>query len=82
MCQKCVDAARRYFPRVRKRDMGELLISCTSYPMGCGDDIARQLRNLSRRKACNGTLHSAMVIAEADMQRYWQRLKPHLQPNA
>lgn len=44
MCAKCVDAVRRYFPDCPDAEMGEFLMSATSFPFGCGDDVERALK--------------------------------------
>ena len=78
MCGKCLEAVHRYFPKVREVDAGELLVSATSYPFGEHREIARQLRNLARRKKCDGTLDSACAIAEMDLHRQMRRMRPNV----
>lgn len=79
MCEKCLEAVRRYFPKVREVDAAELLVSATSYPFGEHREIARQLRNLSRRKHCDGTLATACAIADTDMDRAMRKMRPNNQ---
>jgi hypothetical protein len=77
MCDKCIEAAHRYFPKVKDSDIGDLLFSATCFPFGCAGDVERQLRNLSRRKKYDGTLATAAAMADADMDRAMRRLQPN-----
>lgn len=81
MCEKCVAAAHKYFPKVSDDDIGDLLFSATCFPFGDHTDVARQLRNLARRKRCDGTVATAAALADADMDRAMRHLPPNNQVN-
>jgi len=49
MCQKCVDAVKKYFPNLRKKDYGELLMSATAFPFGSAAYVEGQLKQLAHK---------------------------------
>ena len=46
MCQKCVDAAREFFPAIPKTEIGNWLMSCTCFPFGNGPEERAQIKEL------------------------------------
>lgn len=62
MCRKCIDAVHRYFPDCPEDEIGEFLIAATCWPLGCGDEVERQLRE----HAESGCLTVADAIRRTD----------------
>ena len=49
MCQACVDAVKKWFPKVAEADYHDLLMSSTCFPMGGADDVERQLKEMAEK---------------------------------
>lgn len=64
MCRKCVDAVHRYFPDCPDEHMGDFLVAATCWPLGCGDDVERQLRE--HREAGCATTQDAIRRTDAE----------------
>jgi len=67
MCQKCVDAVKKYFPSLRKKDYGELLMSATAFPFGSPAYIEGQLKKLSHKS--DGSLLGAIGYAHEQLDK-------------
>jgi hypothetical protein len=65
MCQKCLDAVRKYWPGLSSEDMNTLLWEGTAFPFGSGDVIAGQLKKLAERSGRD--LEKALTLAWNDM---------------
>lgn len=65
MCQKCLEAVKKYYPHLTGEDVGLLLWSATAYPMGGPEQIERQLKEV--RAATDGTLDAAIGYATKQM---------------
>lgn len=65
MCVECVNSVKEFFPGVPDSEMGDFLMSCTSFPFGEAPEIREQLRVLKSKtddyKKC-----VAIVEAETD----------------
>ncbi len=64
MCQKCLDAVKRYWPDLPKEDYGELLFSCTAFPFADLETTKQQIREMAEKSGRD--LLKAMVIAEEE----------------
>lgn len=53
MCQKCDEAARKYFPQATQRERFDILMNMTAFPFGSGEYTARQLRGVAKRIQAN-----------------------------
>ena len=73
MCQKCVDAVAKYFPKLRKKDYGSLLMGATAFPMGDAKYIKKQLRELS--KNTNGTLEGVLIYAHRQLVANMEKVR-------
>jgi hypothetical protein len=67
MCQKCVDAVKRYYPDLPESDYGTLLLGATAFPFGGPDIIEKQLAEVLA--ASDGTLDGALAYAEREMDK-------------
>lgn len=80
MCQQCVDAVGKYFPDLKGKDVADLLMECTSFPMGEPDQIRAQLAEL--RAKTDGTLDGAKAVAyytgmDRAMMNYRTKYSPY-----
>lgn len=73
MCQQCVDAVKRHYPKLPKRYYGELLMSATAFPFGQPEYIEKQLNKL--RKHTDGTLGGAIAYAHRQLHRAMKKIK-------
>jgi len=62
VCQKCIDAVRRYLPKVLARDRAELLWGATCYPAGDPEQVEKQVRELAEKT--RGTLCACLAFAD------------------
>jgi hypothetical protein len=46
MCQKCVDAMKKYFPEIHEDQYGDILMNYTSFPFGDAEQIEAQVKHL------------------------------------
>lgn len=65
MCQRCVDAVRKYYPQVSDEDMGDFLMAATAFPAGGSDLIERQLKEA--KEATDGSVEAACAFACAQV---------------
>ena len=72
MCQKCVDAVKKYFPKLPKKHYGDLLMGATAFPVGDAKTIERQLKELVRRKAT--TLPAALAYAQRQLDQQMKNI--------
>lgn len=49
MCQKCVDAIKKFWPNVPEDKWADVLWGLTCFPAGCGDIVAKQLEEMAIR---------------------------------
>ena len=72
MCEKCVEAATRYFPNLSEHEIGELLMGATAFPFGDAEYIEKQLAELKEKT--DGTLDGALTYAanqlHEDMRKF------------
>ena len=53
MCEKCLEAAKKYFPDLADKDIGDLLMEHTSFPFGTPERIEQELKELLANKTNN-----------------------------
>ena len=73
MCQKCVDAVKRWFPKVRRKDYGDLLMSATAFPMAGPAYIEKQLKGMARKGIT--TVAAAAAYAGEQMERDMEKIR-------
>jgi len=73
MCQKCADAIKEYWPNLPEDKWGDLLMNCTCFPCGCGDDVAKQVKEMAEKSGQD--LHKACCIACAEMDAAHEQYK-------
>lgn len=73
MCQKCIDAVKKHFPKLPKKHYGELLMSATAFPFGEPEYIEKQLKELKRKT--DGTLGGAIAYAHRKLDEAMTRLR-------
>lgn len=76
MCQGCVDAVKKWFPKVRKKDYGDLLFGATAFPMGSVETVERQLRSMAKRGI--KTVREAKIDACRRLDREMRKMQPML----
>ena len=64
MCQACVDAVAKWFPKVKKKDYHDLLMNATCFPMGSAKTIERQLRQMAKKGITTVAAASAYTCNE------------------
>jgi hypothetical protein len=67
MCQKCLDAVRRWFPEIGENDIGELLWGATCFPFGGPEQVEEQLRKMHDKGLT--TADEAMAYSDSEMER-------------
>lgn len=65
MCEKCVEAVRKYFPNLSQEDYGELLMGATCFPFGPPEMVEAQLKELQEKT--DGSLLGALAFADAEL---------------
>lgn len=65
MCQKCLDAVKRWWPDLPKEQYGEMLWSVTCFPFGGAEQIESQIKDMAERSGCD--LRAAMAIADDEL---------------
>lgn len=73
MCQKCVDAVKKYYPKLPKKHYGDLLMNATAFPFGQPEYIAKQLKELRRKT--DGSLDGAITYAHQQLHKGMARRK-------
>ena len=56
---------KKYFPKIKRKHYGALLMNATAFPFGSPKLILAQLKELSEKT--DGTLGGAMAFAEAEL---------------
>ena len=64
MCQRCVEAVKRYWPDLPQGDYGRLLWSCTAFPAAKPETVEQQVRDMAERSGCD--LGKAMKIVDEE----------------
>ncbi len=64
MCAECVNSVKEFFPDVPDSEMGDFLMSCTSFPFGEAPEVREQLKVL---KSKTGDYKKCAAIVEAEM---------------
>ena len=67
MCQKCVDAIKKYWPDLPEEDWRHLLWGATPYPCGSAEDVVQAIRQMAERSGCDVGL--ACAIADTELER-------------
>lgn len=67
MCQLCVDAIKEHWPDLPSDQYDKLLIDATSWPFGCGEEVAADVEEMARRSGCD--LNRAINLAEEDLDK-------------
>ena len=65
MCQRCVEAVKRYWPDLPQGDYGRLLWNCTAFPVAMPETIEQQVRDMAERSGCD--LGKAIQIADQEL---------------
>ena len=75
MCRTCVDEARKRFDLRTDRELSDLLMGATAFPMADARTIVRQLRELSKEVGRDHRKAMAFVDMEmeADMRKFRQQ---------
>lgn len=76
MCQLCVDAVKKWFPTVPKKQYGDLLMSATCFPMGDPQTIERQLRSMAEKGIT--TLEGASAYACEELFKASKKIRKHI----
>jgi hypothetical protein len=75
MCEKCVEAVKRWYPELPENQWSGLLLGATCFPFGGPEQVEEQLKEL--REKTDGTLRGALKFADdemcAEMDRYQDR---------
>lgn len=77
MCQKCIDAVKKHYPNLPKKDYGELLMSATAFPFGQPEYIEKQLKELKRKT--DGTLDGAIAYTHQQLHRAMAKIRKRKQ---
>lgn len=74
MCEKCVAAVKKWFPKVAKKDYGDLLMSATCFPLCGAKMVKKQLRQMAKKGIT--TLEEASAYACDELFKSGPKVKP------
>lgn len=72
MCDRCIEAVKKYYPGLFEDSYSDLLMSATSFPFGSPEYIEKQLIEL--RLNTDGTVPGAIAYAEKKLYESMQQL--------
>lgn len=67
MCEKCIEAVKKYYPGFFEDCYGDLLMGATCFPFGNPELIESQLAEV--RKNSDGTLPGALAYSEHQLDQ-------------
>ena len=67
MCQKCVDAVKKYWPNLPEDKWDSLLWGATCFPAGEPEQVEQQLQELAEQSGCD--FDKAMAIANMESEK-------------
>ena len=67
MCQACVGAIQKYWPKLSEDEYSDLLYSATAYPAGDAEQVVAQIKEMAQRSGCN--LGVAIRLAVEDTEK-------------
>ena len=67
MCQKCIDAVKKFWPDLPENQYSDLLWNITCFPFGDHNDVLSQVKEMAEKSGCN--LDKAMAIANEQTKR-------------
>ena len=73
MCQQCIDVVAKHYPNLDENEVGDLLMSATSFPSGTPEEIEKQLLEL--KENTDGSLDAAINYANERLLVQMDRIK-------
>jgi len=67
MCEKCVESAKKWYPKLDDKELDSLLVCGTCFPFGSPEQVDAQLQELAEKT--DGTLHGALAYAEEENEK-------------
>lgn len=73
MCQQCVDALKKFWPNLPENRWMDLLMGATSFPAGCGEQVAKDLEEMAIKSGQD--IEKAFTIACEELDAAMDDLK-------
>lgn len=73
MCQKCVEAVKKHWPKLPESQYSSLLLGCTAWPCAGPEETERQLKDMAIRSGQD--LGMAMAIADTETREAMSQLE-------
>jgi hypothetical protein len=73
MCEKCVEAVKKWYPELPEDQWDDLLMDATCFPFGSPEMVEKQLKEL--REKTDGTLGGAIIFANEEMDKEYRQYK-------
>ncbi len=77
MCQKCVEAVKKYYPHLPEDKYGDLLMSATGFPFVSVEIVEEQVKKLAEKT--DGTIEAAVAYAnhllDEEMRQFYELQK-------
>lgn len=83
MCHLCTDAVREHWPDLPEEDWYALLMGATCFPLGSGEETARQVKEMAEKSGCNVGMACAIADAEtqAGMEEFGDKVDTECSPS-